>query len=60
MALMTTAEVAAFLSVKEERVKRLEREHLLVAAEKDDAGNVLFRQEDVEKYKELAERIGGL
>lgn len=60
MALMTTAEVAAFLSVKEERVKRLEREHLLVAAEKDDAGNVLFREEDVQKYKELAERIGGL
>lgn len=60
MALMTTEQVAEFLGVKEERVRRLEREHLLIAAEKDDAGNAQFKEEDVKKYKELAERIGGI
>lgn len=60
MSLMTTAEVAEFLGVQEERVRRLEREHLLIAAEKDDAGNALFNPDDVKKYKELAERIGGI
>ena len=57
---MTTEQVAEFLGVKEERVRRLERESLLIAAEKDDAGNVKFKQEDVQRYKELAERIGGI
>lgn len=60
MALMTILEVADFLGVKEERVKRLEREHLLIAKQSDDAGNPLFEDSDVQKYKELAERIGGL
>lgn len=60
MSLMTTEQVAEFLGVKEERVRRLERESLLIAAEKDDAGNVKFKQEDVQRYKELAERIGGI
>jgi DNA-binding transcriptional MerR regulator len=60
MALMTILEVADFLGVKEERVKRLEREHLLIAKENSDAGDPLFDDGDVQKYKELAERIGGL
>ena len=58
MALMTTEQVAEFLGVKEERVRRLERESLLIAAEKDDAGNAKFNEDDVKRYKELAERIG--
>lgn len=60
MALMTVNEVAAFLSVQDVRVQRLERESLLLAKEKDADGNPLFDQSDVEKYKELAERLGGL
>ncbi|WP_199610883.1 MerR family transcriptional regulator [Flocculibacter collagenilyticus] len=60
MSLMTTAQVAEFLGVKEVRVERLEREHLLIAKEKDANGSPLFDEEDVKRYKTLAERIGGL
>lgn len=60
MSLMTVAEVAEFLGVKELRVERLEREHLLISKDKDGAGKPLFAKEDVEKYKEFAERIGGI
>ncbi len=60
MSLMSTEQVAEFLGVKVERVKRLAREHLLISKSQDDKGEPLFEQEDVKKYKELAERIGGL
>lgn len=60
MSLMTVSEVAEFLGVQEIRVERLEREHLLTAKEKDAQGGPLFAREDVEKYKEFAERIGGI
>jgi DNA-binding transcriptional MerR regulator len=60
MALMTVSEVADFLSVQDVRVQRLERESLLMSKDKDDNGNPLFDKTDVEKYKELAERLGGL
>ena len=60
MSLMSVTEVAEFLGVQEVRVERLERESLLVAKDKDAAGNPLFAKEDVEKYKEFAERIGGI
>ncbi|MBF7073833.1 helix-turn-helix domain-containing protein [Glaciecola sp. MH2013] len=60
MALMTVSEVAEFLAVQEVRVERLERESLLMSKEKDDAGNPLFDRGDVERYKELAERLGGI
>ncbi|MGS2719199.1 helix-turn-helix domain-containing protein [Paraglaciecola aestuariivivens] len=60
MSLMSVAQVAEFLGVQEVRVERLERESLLPAAEKDAAGNPLFEKEAVEKYKVLAERLGGL
>ncbi|MFC4700888.1 helix-turn-helix domain-containing protein [Glaciecola siphonariae] len=60
MALMTVAEVAEFLSVQDVRVQRLERESLLMSADKDADGNPLFERTDVEKYKELAERLGGI
>jgi DNA-binding transcriptional MerR regulator len=60
MTMMTIAEVADFLSVKAARVQRLERESLLLSKDKDADGNPLFDQSDVEKYKELAERLGGL
>lgn len=60
MSLMTVAEVAEFLGVKEIRVERLEREHLLSAKDKSDDGKPLFERNDVEKYKEFAERIGGI
>ncbi|WP_371193651.1 helix-turn-helix domain-containing protein [Glaciecola sp. SC05] len=60
MSLMTVNQVAEFLSVQDLRVQRLERESLLLAKDKDADGNPLFDQIDVEKYKELAERLGGL
>lgn len=60
MALMTVNEVAEFFGVQNTRVERLERESLLIAKEKDDNGNPLFERGDVEKYKELAERLGGI
>ena len=50
MSLMTVEQVAEFLGVQNVRVERLERESLLPSAEKDA----------VEKYKILAERLGGL
>ncbi|WP_218311028.1 helix-turn-helix domain-containing protein [Alteromonas antoniana] len=60
MSLMTVKEVAAFLDIQEVRVERLERESLLVSKEKDIEGNPLFARNDVENYKKLAERLGGL
>ncbi|WP_343857309.1 helix-turn-helix domain-containing protein [Aliiglaciecola litoralis] len=60
MSLMTVAEVAEFLGVQEGRVERLERESLLMSKDKDDAGKPLFDKTAVEKYKEFAERIGGI
>ena len=60
MSLMTVAEVADFLGVSELRVERLEREHLLIAKDKDANDKPLFERADVERYKELAERLGGI
>lgn len=60
MSLMSTDEVAKFLDVQPIRVERLEREHLLIAKEKDADGNPMFDQQEVEKYKKLAERLGGI
>tara|TARA_B100002049_G_C15789444_1_gene254163 strand:- start:88 stop:528 length:441 start_codon:yes stop_codon:yes gene_type:complete len=60
MSLMTVKEVAAFLDVQEVRVERLERESLLVSKDKDVDGNPLFDRDDVERYKQLAERLGGI
>lgn len=57
---MTVKEVAAFLDVQEVRVERLERESLLIAKEKDADGKLLFDNGDVERYKQLAERLGGI
>jgi hypothetical protein len=57
---MTVGNVAEFLNVKELRVERLERESLLPSVDKDDNGSPLFAKEAVEKYKLLAERLGGL
>lgn len=60
MQMMTVKEVATFLGVPEIRVQRLERESLLVAKERDLEGNPIFAAEDVDRYKQLAERLGGL
>ncbi|GLR72364.1 helix-turn-helix domain-containing protein [Agaribacter marinus] len=60
MALMSVTEVAEYLSIQEVRVQRLERESLLMSKENDENGNPMFAREDVEKYKELAERLGGI
>ncbi|MEW9798861.1 helix-turn-helix domain-containing protein [Alteromonas sp. CYL-A6] len=60
MSLMTVKDVAEFLGVQEIRVERLERESLLVAKERDAENNPLFDSGDVERYKKLAERLGGL
>ena len=60
MSLMTVQEGADFLDVQEIRVERLQRESLLVAKETDGNGNPLFDSVEVEKYKTLAERLGGL
>ncbi|GAA0372560.1 hypothetical protein GCM10009092_41010 [Bowmanella denitrificans] len=60
MSLMSVSEVAEYLGVQEIRVERLERESLLVARDKDAEGKPLFDSEDVRKYKEFAERLGGI
>ncbi|MFC7002865.1 helix-turn-helix domain-containing protein [Pseudobowmanella zhangzhouensis] len=60
MSLMSVSDVAEFLGVQEIRVERLERESLLVAAYQDENGKPMFKREDVVKYKEFAERLGGL
>ena len=60
MALMTVDQVAEFLRVQTIRVERLARENLLVPAEKDANGKPMFSEEDVKRYKTLAERLGGL
>jgi hypothetical protein len=60
MSLMSVEQVAEFLNVQDVRVERLERESLLPAADKDADGRPLFAKEAVEKYKVLAERLGGL
>jgi hypothetical protein len=60
MILMTVGQVAEFLGVQNVRVERLERESLLPAADKDADGSPLFEKDAVEKYKVLAERLGGL
>ncbi|GMM86488.1 helix-turn-helix domain-containing protein [Pseudoalteromonas sp. MTN2-4] len=60
MSQMTTQQVAEFLEVKVERVKRLARENLLIAKGEDAQGDPVFDQIDVEKYKELAKRLGGI
>jgi len=60
MSLMTVEQVAEFLGIKSLRVERLERESLLPCVDKDADGNPLFNKGAVEKYKVLAERLGGL
>lgn len=60
MALMNVKEVAAFLGIQEIRVERLERESLLTAKDTGPDGEPLFEQGDVERYKQLAERLGGI
>lgn len=60
MSLMTVAEVADFLGVQESRVTRLEREHLLISSPDSNADEPMFDSDAVAKYKELAERLGGL
>ncbi len=57
---MSTEQVAEFLGVKVERVKRLSRESLLIAKSEDENGEPQFDTAEVTKYKELAERFGGL
>ena len=60
MSLMTVEDVASYLDIQKVRVERLHRESLLTAKDKDDQGNPLFDKADVEKYRQLAERIGGI
>lgn len=60
MSLMSVTEVASYLSVQEARVLRLERESLLTSAQKNDQEEPMFDKDAVTKYKELAERLGGL
>ena len=60
MALMTVSEVATFLGIQDIRVERLARENLLDPAAKDDNGKPMFQEDDVKRYKVLAERLGGI
>jgi len=56
---LTTLQTAEFLGMTESRVKRLARESLL----NDVSGNPdspVFKVDEVKRYKELAERIGGI
>jgi len=56
---LTVSAAAEFLGITESRVKRLARESLLSNAG-DDNDNPVFKSADVKRYKELAERIGGI
>lgn len=60
MPLMNVKEVAEFLNIQEIRVQRLERESLLSATQTTEEGEPLFDKSAVEKYKQLAERLGGI
>ena len=60
MSLMSVSQVADFLSVQEARVLRLERERLLMSKEQNAEDEPMFDQGVVAKYKELAERLGGI
>ncbi|WP_019675240.1 hypothetical protein [Arsukibacterium perlucidum] len=60
MSLMSVQQVAEFLGIPDIRVERLARENLLVATDKDESGKPLFNEDDVKRYKVLAERLGGL
>ncbi len=57
--LLTVDQVAEFLGITDIRVKRLTRESLLNNVS-DDAENPMFKPDEVKRYKELAERIGGI
>ena len=39
---------------------QITREHLLLPVQNDAAGKPQFAEEDVKRYKVLAERLGGL
>jgi len=56
---LTTQEAADFLGVTDSRVKRLARESLLNDIS-GDADSPVFKTDEVKRYKELAERIGGI
>ncbi|NRA70193.1 MAG: helix-turn-helix domain-containing protein [Gammaproteobacteria bacterium] len=56
---LSVAATAEFLGITEARVKRLARESLLSSAG-DDKEQPVFKSVDVKRYKELAERIGGI
>lgn len=60
MSFLNTEQVANLLNIPVIRVERLARENLLVPASKDAQGKPLFSEEDVNRYKVLAERLGGL
>lgn len=60
MQLLNTEQVATLLNIPSSRVERLARENLLVPASQDEQGKPLFAAEDVNRYKVLAERLGGL
>ena len=57
MSMMSIEEVANYLGVQPIRV---EREHLLIAKSKSEDGKPLFEEDDVARYKQLAERLGGI
>jgi len=56
---LTVAAAAEFLGITEARVKRLARESLLSTVG-GDSEEPLFNSEDLKRYKELAQRIGGI
>jgi len=57
--LLTVDQVAEFLGITDVRVKRLARESLLNNVS-DDPDTLMFKADEVKKYKELAARIGGI
>ena len=57
--IFTVTHAAEFLGVTDSRVKRLARESLLNNVG-DDAAEPTFNCDEVKRYKELAERIGGI
>ncbi|MDP2559923.1 helix-turn-helix domain-containing protein [Psychrobium sp. 1_MG-2023] len=57
--ILTVEQTAEFLGITDVRVKRLVRESLLNNVS-DDAENPQFKADEVKRYKELADRIGGI
>ncbi len=59
MDLLNAVQVAEFLGVSETRIERMTKESLLAVVEEKD-GKKMYDKTAIERYKEFADRLGGL